>query len=345
MPAIEREPLEQVLRGYDIKVLGVRNESYKDKKGVWWIQTPQGSMILKKLSYSEETLRHILHATRHLTGNGINMPAIFKTKAGKEYMIIDGVCFVLSEAIKGKNPSYNSPHELSKIVRELARFHAASLGFVPDPESKPKVHLGTWIQDYEEQLEDMNGFYHKEASKETRDAVGELIVKEFPHFYKRGLEAVNGLKGHEYSEWVEKAAKAGCLCHQDFAAGNLIMDDAGSIYILDTDSLTVDIPARDIRKLLNKIMKKEGRWDADLTSRIIKHYQAENPLSRSEWMVVKLDLIFPHLFIGAMNKYCYKREKEWNAGKYLQRLKEMAAFEKTAECVLNHFESMADKVL
>jgi len=28
-----------VLSQYDIKVVSIRNESYKDKKGVWWIQT------------------------------------------------------------------------------------------------------------------------------------------------------------------------------------------------------------------------------------------------------------------------------------------------------------------
>jgi len=74
----------------------------------------------------------------------------------------------------------------------------------------------------------------------------------------------------------------------------------------DTDSITIDIPARDIRKLLNKIMKKNGKWNLEILRKFIRIYQSENPLSFSEWTV------FPHLFLGAMNKFYYKRDKEWS---------------------------------
>ncbi|HOS69020.1 MAG TPA: CotS family spore coat protein, partial [Bacillota bacterium] len=81
-------------------------------------------------------------------------------------------------------------------------------------------------------------------------------------------------------------------------------------------------------------------WNIDLTGKMLGYYQSENPLSPSEWHVVKLDLMFPHLFIGAMNKYYYKRDKEWSYEKYLLRLREMSAFEKTIIPVLDDFESL-----
>jgi len=34
----------------------------------------------------------------------------------------------------------------------------------------------------------------------------------------------------------------------------------------------------------------------------------------------KFDLMFPHLFLGAMNKFYYKRDKEWSFEKYLKRI-------------------------
>jgi spore coat-associated protein S len=285
-------------------------------------------------------LKHILYAVSHLRQKGILIPEIIKTKTGQDYMNIDGICYVLSNAINGKNPSYDSQLELAKIVKELGKFHNASTGFSPAPDSKPKIHLGTWIEDYDQQIEDMNSFYLKEQSYDSRDVVGEVIIKEFPYFYNRAKKAIDGLKENEYKEWVEKTDKNGCLCHQDFAAGNLILDDSGRMYILDTDSLTIDIPARDIRKLLNKIMKKAGKWDFDLTKKILNYYQSVNPLTPSEWKVVRLDLMFPHLFIGAMNKYYYKRDKEWSTAKYLERIKEMASFEKTITPVLDKFDEL-----
>ncbi len=343
LPSQNNEPLKEVLRNYNIQVSGVRNESYKEKKGVWWIHTPEGYKILKKISNSEDTLKYILSTVGHLRKNGINIPDVIKTKDNKEYVNIKGTCYVLSEAVEGKNPSYDIPQQLMSVVRELARFHKASAGYKPPSETKPKVHLGTWIEDYENQLEDMNNFYKKELNLKENDAVGKLIIKEFPEFYKRAQKAITGLKGNEYKEWVEKSENTGSLCHQDFAAGNLFLTNEGKVFVIDTDSITIDIPARDIRKLLNKIMKKKKKWDPELTRKILGYYQAENPLTPEEWQVVKLDLMFPHLFIGAMNKYYYKREKTWTTENYHKRLKEVLAIEKSISPVINSFDSLIPK--
>lgn len=345
MTPISQEPLNDVLNNYDIMVEGIRNESYKDKKGVWWIQTPQGYKILKKISNSEDTLKYILSTVKHLTNNGIHIPKINVTRDGRDYVNIDGTCYVLSDAVDGKNPIYESPQELEAVIKEMARFHRASTGFSLLPGTKPKVHLGIWIEDYQEQIDDMEKFYKQEQSKEQTGAIGKLILQEFPEFYNRAMKAINGLKGSEYKEWVDKVSKTGGLCHQDFAAGNLLLDASGTMYVLDTDSITIDIPARDIRKIFNKVMKKVGSWNIGLAGKMLGYYQSENPLSQSEWHVVKLDLMFPHLFLGAMNKYYYKRDKEWSNDKYLLRLKEMSAFEKTIIPVLDNFESLLPKQL
>jgi len=334
------EPLNEVLKHYPLDVLDIRNESYKEKKGVWWVNTTSGMKILKKVSNSEQTLRFILDAVRHLSDNGVLLPAVNKTTDGREYVKIEDVCYVVTDAVEGRNPSYASAEEMSLIARSLADFHRASRGFHPSEDTKPKYHLGLWPEDYSEQLEDMKSFYEAECSKSGRNAIGNVIVREFPHFYERGAKAVGCLKGQDYLQWVQEAEAEGSLCHQDFAAGNLLLTSGGRLYVLDTDSITVDIAARDIRKLLNKVMKKAGKWNADLAAGILRSYQKSNPLTPSQWEVVRVDLMFPHLFLGAVSKYCYRRDKEWSDEKYLKRITEMAAFEKTAEPVLENFSSI-----
>ncbi len=330
----ESESLELVLSRYPYRTTGIRNESYKGKKGVWWINTGEGLKILKRVSSSEETLKYILDAVRHLSSRGVRLPKIYRTKDGREYVCIDGVCYILMEAVEGTNPSYESVKELAAVVRGLAGFHKASAGFSPSPGTKPKYHLGLWVDDYTEQLEDIKGFLKDERFNSSEP----LITREFPYFARRAEDAVSGLRGREYEEWSHKVEAEGCLCHQDFAAGNLILTDSGGLCVLDMDSITVDIPARDIRKLLNKIMKKHGRWDMEKTKRILDIYQSENALSRSEWKVVMLDLMFPHLFLGAVNKYCYRRDSEWTDEKYHKRIAEMSDFEKTIKPILEQFE-------
>lgn len=334
------EPLELILSHYPIRVLNIRNESYKGKKGVWWVKTADNTYILKKISNSEQTLKFIQDAVRHLGRNGIRLPKPLVTMDGKEYLNLNGTCYVLTDAIDGKNPSYASPKELAGIVRELARFHKASRGYSPPEDAKPKYHLGIWVEDYREQIEDIHSYYENELVKKEHDAIGKVILAEVPAFYERANKAIAGLEGPEYREWVTQAMKGGALCHQDFAAGNLIMTPNGEMYVIDTDSITIDIPARDIRKLLNKVMKKNGKWDVGLVKTMLSAYQSENPLTAAQWRVVKLDLQFPHLFIGAVNKYMYRRDAEWTDDKYHKRIVEMAGFEKTISGLLDQFESI-----
>lgn len=114
MMSENQEPLDIVLMEYQIDVLGIRNETYKDKKGVWWIQTPDGYKILKKISNSEDTFKHILHAVKHLLSNGVKLPKVNPTRDKKDYVNINGTCFVLLDAIDGRNPSYKSPTSLKQ---------------------------------------------------------------------------------------------------------------------------------------------------------------------------------------------------------------------------------------
>lgn len=341
MPPEVHEPLEEVLMHYPLTVLDIRNESYKEKKGVWWVRTTSGMKILKKISNSEQTLRFILDAVRHLRNNGVLLPEVNRTSDGSEYVNIEGTCFVLTDAVEGKNPSYSSPEEMALIASTLADFHRASEGFRPAEGTKPKYHLGTWPEVYSERLEDMRSYYDSLLMKSSLDAIESVIANEFPYYYERGKRAIEGLKGNDYMNWSQKAESKGSLCHQDFAAGNLLLTDGKKLCVIDTDSITIDIAARDIRKLLNKVMKKSGKWNAELAAAILHNYQARNPLTPSQWEVVKLDLLFPHLFLGAVNKYFYKRDKEWSYEKYLKRIREMAAFEKTAEPVLEDFGRIA----
>ena len=87
-------------------------------------------------------------------------------------------------------------------------------------------------------------------------------------------------------------------------------------------------------------MKRIGKWDIELTKKIFKIYQAENPLEVSEWKVVLYDLMFPHLFLGAINKYYYQRDKDWTEDKYFKRIKEMSTFEKTLEPIITNFDNI-----
>jgi len=341
---INQEPLKEVLANYNLEVLDIINENYKEKKGVWWVKTPEGDKILKKVSCSEQTLRFLLSAINHLINNGVLIPLVNKTNTGSDYVVINDVCFTLTDAIKGVNPSYDSPIELEAVVKGLAMFHKASAGFELLEDYKPKDHLGTWHEDYAEVLNEMNEIYKEEAQSGGKTPVGKLVIEEFPYFYERGQAVINELRGEKYRNWVEKTKEIGCLCHQDFAAGNLILSSSG-LYVIDMDSIASDLPARDIRKLFNKIMKKSEKPNEALAAKIITYYQDVNPLTYDEWHVVKCDLMFPHLFLGAMSKYYSQKEPTWTTDKYMLKISEMAKVEKSVAPIYDNLDLLVQSII
>lgn len=343
MAEVYGEDLTGILKDYPIEVTDIRTESYKKKKGVWWIKTPGGYRILKKHPNSDKTLDFVLAAVEHLRGKGIRTPEIIPNAKGGKYVIRDGCCYVLYQAISGVSPSYNKSEQLKQIVQELAEFHKASTGFMPPQGCKPRVHLGNWPDTYRSRNDKLISFYNTEEKNVIHGDFGETVLKEFPYFVRRARIAVDGLEGSEYRRWVEEFRNTCGLCHQDFAAGNLILTKAGELYVLDIDSITIDIPVRDIRKLLLKVMKKQGGWDLNLTKDMLAWYQSRNPLEYSRWQVLKWELMYPHLFSGVMSKYYEKREETWTQEKYLNRLKEMIGVEKTIGPVIEAFDGLIPK--
>jgi spore coat-associated protein S len=335
---MEVENINSILSQYNISVIDIKNQSDKGKKAVWWIKTSSGDKILKKHSCSSKTLEFILSAVEYLRNGKVNLPRIIKTKDTTNYINGAKGCYVLSEAILGSTPNEDKPQELKMIVEELATFHYASKNFIPPEDCKARVHLGLQREEFEGQMLKLKNFYDIEMSQSKHSEFGQIILNVFPYFYKRMQLAIAENEKSGYSKWALETKNTNCLCHQDFTASNLVLTDSKKIFVLDIDSITIDLPIRDIRKFLNKIMKKRGQWDLKLTSQILHWYNGVNPLENWKWKVLKETLIFPHLFVGIMSKYYEQRGADWSEARYVERLKGMIKTEKSVELILQNFE-------
>jgi len=337
---MEEENINSILSQYNIHTLDVEKKSDKGKKAVWWINTTEGDKVLKKHSCSSKTLEFILSAAEHLQNGKVNLSTIIKTKDNTNYIKGVKCCYVLSEAVIGNTPNEDNPKELIMIIKQLANFHYASKNFTFPVDCKPRIHLGLQKEEFEIQMHKIKGFYDTEISKPKHSEFGQIIINVFPYFYKRMQLAITENEKSGYDKWALEAKSTNCLCHQDFTASNLILTSSKKIFVLDIDSITIDLPTRDIRKFLNKIMKKKGKWDLLLTLQILGWYNAQNPLEHWKWQVLKEALIFPHPFVGIMSKYYEQREVNWPETRYIERLKGMIKTEKSIEPILQNFEKI-----
>jgi CotS family spore coat protein len=332
----------EILKQYPLVVRNIRLLSWKGKKGAWAVQTDRGMKVLKKSPASKTRQMFLNQAVRHLQSNGALIPKLVQTRSGTDIAEFKGNCYVLSDAVKGSSPEYDTSAQLQKIMKTLGSFHLSSRGFVSKGQVNERMHLGRWEDGYVQHLKNLETF--KEQALRESSSFSRLYLKHADTFIRHGKEAQRSIQNGAYSQWVSKVKSQKNLCHQDFAAGNLIRTSKG-MYVIDMDSLTYDLPARDLRKILNKVMKKKG-WNLDRTIAMLRAYQSVHPLSKGEYSVLKADLLFPHLFYGISNKYFKRRtDAEWNKNKTVEKLSAMIRSESSKMNVLNKWDLVVQRVM
>jgi spore coat-associated protein S len=337
----QKEPIREILKAYPFQVKGIKMISYKGKKGVWSVLTDKGNKILKKSPAQKAgRVQFICKAVRHLRARGIELPAVIPTRSGSDFAERQGAFYVLSEAYRGKSPEYDNSSDLAAIMKAMGKFHKASKGFTYKGKAGQREHLGKWDKSYAKHLDELRNFKSLAAKKNSPFC--KLFLRHADRFIAEGNKALNIIRGSAYTNWVRKVKSEKNICHQDFASGNLLKTKQ-SMAIIDTDSFTYDLPARDLRKILNKVMKKKG-WNRAKTISMLRAYQSVHPLSADEYKVLYADLLFPYLFNGIGSKYFKGRTGDWNSAKTLEKLKLMVRAELSKNKVLDKWTGITNAV-
>lgn len=301
------------LMSYGLGDAAINLVSDKEKKPVWRVQKDDSTYYLKRMPLTEERLRFVLAAVAHLRERGVNLPELLKTREGCPYACHAGNFYILTHAVKGDEPDYEQ--HLRQVVYSLAQFHHAGRGFQP-PAEAVHSHLGTWRQNYARKRSEVTQF-----TEDAPDTPFRRVLRTYHHHMVRQIETAEALlAGDAYEEWVQRVEREGCICHQDYAAGNLRLHRWG-VWVLDVDGLTLDLPARDLRKLINKVVRHDSNMNGRLKE-ILDAYQESYPLSHAELQVVAADLLFPHLFCGLVNKYYTGRTEGQGEQELCRRLEE-----------------------
>ncbi|CAM4210709.1 CotS family spore coat protein [Paenibacillus alkaliterrae] len=327
--------INEIMSQYPLRLRSATLIADKGKKAAWSIATNEGTKILKKSPATIKRLLFLIQAVKHMQKNGAPIPAMVATRSGKEYSEdSSGNCYVLSDAVQGTSPTYGT-EDLLAIMKELGKFHLASRGFQSNFTTNEREHLGGWAQSYERYIERLESF--KGLPKSSSNEFQKLFLLHADHFIAQGKEALKWIRSGYYTNWVNKVAMQKNLCHQDFAAANLIKTNKGLV-VIDMDSLTYDLPARDIRKIFNKVMKKHG-WSSVKAILMLRAYREVHPLSDEECQIIYADLLFPHLFYGITSKIFNKRS-DWTQSFALQKFKSLIASENDRQKMLASWQSI-----
>jgi CotS family spore coat protein len=346
MDSVFSDTVSKVTAHYPFRTKQIHLLSYKGKKAVWSVRTDAGEeIILKKVPFDEKHIRFMAHAIDHLRANGVRTPAVIRTSAGEPFVLEDGANFVAFESVRGDSPEYENRQQLAMMMRGMATFHAASRGIEPPEGWFPSYLLSEWESAFRQRTERLEAWAHERSAANNRNVFDDVFLAHADEFLEQCRAAMETLNRSCFDEWAAETHRVKTLCHQDYAAGNLVIGADGQLYVYDMDSLTVDLPVRDIRKILNKVMKSRTAWDAELALFMLKAYQEVNPLTEAQYEVLLADVQYPHLFYGQASKYYERREAKWTLHKHVSRLKEMIATERSKVAAMREVMSRIGEVI
>jgi len=320
--------LAAALARYGLSADAATAVSRKPKKPVWRVAAPDGEAYLKRLPYRRARVVFSAAAGDHLHAQGAGVPRLLRTLDAEVCATVGRGCYVLCAAVPARAPTY--ARDLGAIAAALARFHERSPGFAPPPGSAPRDHLDAWPADYRQGRARLRA---AEALAAGGHPLGASLLACAAEVQGMAREAAERLAA-AFPAAAAAAAARPRLCHQDFSASNLRIDAAAAVVAFDIDSVAYDLPVRDLRKLLNKVMKEEGAWSAERAGAALAAYSAVRPLSGEERALLLADLRFPHLVSGLVKKLFLKPAAEWPPEDCSRRLDQVIAVERSKVAVL-----------
>lgn len=313
----EKENLYFVLNKYDFNV----KEIYKSRSA-YKVSTNNGYVCLKKMKHGEHKAINGNILVEHLISNGFyNIPKYYKTKKGELYVKSKKYIYYISEWIDGIESDLSDINEAVQSVIVLAKFHVASKG-IDISKLKIKNNLRNWPVIFNDNLNDLQKFKKIILSKKNKDYIDIAYLKHINSFYNRGLEALNFLNESRYSELSVQACDNKTISHDSIYYQNIVKKD-NSYYLVDLDSIIVDLQINDLGKLIRRLMYKSSyKWDFSKAKILIDAYSSITPLTKDELEIMLALIVFPHKF-WKLGKKKYLKNTTWNQNKYIHKLNKM----------------------
>lgn len=337
-----QEDLKTILHYYPVEPRKITLLFTRGGRSKWLVETDTGEMILRQEYINPKRALFIAGAHWHLQNNGLPIARLVPTKHGGLCLSGGNHVYLLYEAHRGEPMHYYDKEHMKEAMAFTGKFHLASVGYQPLEGGKRRTRIGKWHKLYRWKLQELED-NKKLAQDDPADEFSLLFLEHVDKMLKRGYESLNELDREYFGQWTYQTIESGMFCQQDDTMARMIVQD-GQAFMKDLHSITIDLPARDLRILLNKVMKKLSVWDNDFTCDLLSAYDKAHPLSKDNYRVLWTDLKFPHLFCAISHKYYLGQKKSWGDEKFLMNIRNIIAVENSKEEFIDQFDQMFQKI-
>lgn len=320
---------EYIIGSWDISVDRIEVIQGGQMALVWKIHTSSGPVCLKRIHRPEKKALFSINAQNYLAEKGARVPGIIRNKQNQLFTKQGPYLFVLYDWIEGGVFDLAVDPDLEFVMKGLAEFHLWSEGYHP-PEGIPVFKkLGRWPNHYIKRCQQMESWKH--IARTTPDnPFSQLYLQEIDYFIDQGRQTLERLMNSKYVPWITEQAANPTLCHQDYGAGNTVLGNDGKIWVIDLDTVSYDLPIRDLRKMIIPLLDTTGEWDEARFQLMMNAYESVNPLTSEQKEVMYIDMLFPYeMYDIAREKFVRKTDM------FPEELAQAFEYERIKETQLN----------
>jgi CotS family spore coat protein len=321
-------------------LMGLWGENFieaRTMRDVYQVTTDQGIRCLKEVTGHVDRVLFMTEALNYVYGHGFTRFArCLHSVQGNMVEEHQGRFFIVQEWLEGREPDYRNSAHMILAAETIALFHRAGTGFVPAT-SKVKNKLGKWPQKLEKKYQELKVFLDAAQGTESPSSFEKVLLRYGKWLHKRGRESIKRIKKSKYRKLVNEAVHKGALVHGDTAARNFILKD-NIIYLIDFDSMAIDINIADLWRLLRRVLRRD-QWDINLANNMLEAYCRYLPLKAENREVLLAFLYFPEKPWRIIKEYYTKKDGAgWNESSLTERLQEYCHRQEKIDRFLRDFQ-------
>ena len=284
---------ETLLNSWDVDVKRIEVIQGNQMALVWKVQTSKGPICLKRIHRPEKKALFSIHAQDYLAKKGARVPGIIPNKKNQLYTKFGPFLFVVYDWIEGRPFELTNTEDLQMIMKGLAEFHKASIGYIPPPGVPIFTKLGRWPNHMIKRTQQMET-WKKMAQQYPDDPFSIAYLEQIDPIIHEAKGTLKQLLDSPYNSWVKAVKKQPNLCHQDYGTGNSLLGPDGKIWVIDLDTVSFDLPIRDLRKMIVPLLDTNGIWDHEKFKTMLSAYESVSPLTKEQKKIMFIDMLFPY---------------------------------------------------
>lgn len=281
----------------------LRAEKIRWVRSIFQVFTEREIYSLKVVSDKDSRILFYDSVIRHVCDNGFKYlaPYIY-TKDGNTIGYYGGERLILTKWIKGREIDYKNLDQVSKSAKVMGQFNRLSRGYTPPENVKIRDRRGKWLNKMTRKAGNVEQYI--KIAKENQNEFDKLFLDNSDWILEQSLLADDMIHNSAYKKKIKEIQ----ICHGDPSKRNFLMDKEGQIYMIDFDSVRLDIVIADLWRFLRRILKKD-QWEMEKIQHIIDGYTSEYPMDKDDYYILLTFLTYPQKTYHLVHKYYETRER------------------------------------